>query len=80
MKTFLLSILSFLALFATINPVAFAAKAKVNDASLAGVGDYTPAEIRRNEQRKALGMPPIPPRALTKSKKRQKAGRGAQGE
>ncbi|KAF8069079.1 hypothetical protein FPV67DRAFT_1669110 [Lyophyllum atratum] len=30
--------------------------------------DFTPAETQRNEQRQALGMPPIPPRALKRKK------------
>ncbi|RDB27845.1 hypothetical protein Hypma_002132 [Hypsizygus marmoreus] len=49
------------------------------DATYASDSDYTPAEIQRNAQRKALGMPPIPPRALKKAKAAKKRAQKVQG-
>jgi hypothetical protein len=58
-----LTVLAFFALFALIIiPSSFASQLE-NDGLVDG---YTPAEIQRNIQRKALGMPPIPPRAQRK--------------
>lgn len=39
---------------------------QLEDAHAGLIDGYTPAEIQRNAQRKSLGMPPIPPRALRK--------------
>jgi hypothetical protein len=58
MKNNLLSVLLFLILSLA---VAVAQDADTYDESL-----YTPAELQRNAQRKAFGMPPIPPKAMRK--------------
>jgi len=39
-------------------------------------GLYTPAELQRNAQRKALGMSPIPPKAMRKKAKPKNKGSG----
>ncbi|KAF8888591.1 hypothetical protein BD779DRAFT_1672257 [Infundibulicybe gibba] len=62
MKSLLFASL-FLAIFAIITPLV--AGAQLQDDDL-----YTPAELKRNGQRKALGLPPIKPRALRKKPKK----------
>jgi hypothetical protein len=43
-------------------------------------GLYTPAELQRNAQRKAFGMPPIPPKALKRKVSRNKNKGSGKGE
>jgi hypothetical protein len=67
MKNVLLSGLLFLILFAIV-------VAQGEDAYDEGL--YTPAELQRNAQRKAFGMPPIPPKAMRKKAKSKNKGSG----
>jgi len=62
MKSLFLTGLVFLAVLATV------ALPQANDAYDDSL--YTPAELQRNEQRKAFGMPPLPPKALKKQKQK----------
>ncbi|KAF9459661.1 hypothetical protein BDZ94DRAFT_1324618 [Collybia nuda] len=64
---------SFLLLFTTLVPSSFASKLEDDSAEL--IDGYTPAEVQRNAQRKALGMPPIPPRAQRKKPVKKLAGK-----
>jgi hypothetical protein len=43
-------------------------------------GLYTPAELQRNAQRKAFGMPPIPPKALKRKVPKNKIKGSGTGE
>jgi len=54
--------------FAVLATVAFPQAGNTYDESL-----YTPSEIQRNAQRKAFGMPPLPPKALRKKVPKQKS-------
>lgn len=76
MKILLLAV-SFFLLLATLVPSSLASQLEEDPVEL--VDGYTPAEVQRNAQRKALGMPPIPPRAQRKKPPKKPAAKAGPG-